>query len=69
MKITGIETVPYAIPYTKPLKFASGARPDLDVCRALRETPGDETELYACGHLCSSSAAFRTVPRCLGGPY
>ncbi|MFD3589824.1 mandelate racemase/muconate lactonizing enzyme family protein [Streptomyces sp. NPDC058683] len=24
MKITGIETVPYAIPYTSPLKFASG---------------------------------------------
>ncbi|GGN39329.1 mandelate racemase/muconate lactonizing enzyme family protein [Streptomyces fuscichromogenes] len=25
MKITAIETVPYAIPYTKPLRFASGA--------------------------------------------
>ncbi|MCY1157252.1 MAG: enolase, partial [Citricoccus sp.] len=25
MKITGIEAIPYAIPYTHPLKFASGA--------------------------------------------
>lgn len=24
MKITEIEAVPYAIPYTKPLRFASG---------------------------------------------
>ncbi|WP_247196526.1 hypothetical protein [Streptomyces sp. GESEQ-35] len=24
MKITAIEAVPYAIPYTKPLRFASG---------------------------------------------
>ncbi len=24
MKITAIETIPYAIPYTKPLRFASG---------------------------------------------